>query len=69
VERQLSAVLLTKCYPGDEMKKSVMGGACNTYLGEERRTYGFGGETWSKDHLKNLRIYRGNIKTDLQEVG
>jgi len=26
-----------------------MGGACSTYAGEERRTQGFGGETWGKE--------------------
>lgn len=66
VERQLWAVLLTKCYSGDEITKKVVGGACSTYVEEELRTHGFGGETWSKDHLKNLHVHGDNIKTDLQ---
>ena len=30
---------------GDQIEKNEMGGACNTYGGEERCIEGFGGET------------------------
>jgi hypothetical protein len=33
-----------------------MGGACNTYGEEERRTQGFGGEIREWDHLEDLGL-------------
>ena len=39
-----SSVLVVLCYDENEM-----GGACSAYGWEERRIYGFGGETWSKE--------------------
>jgi len=30
---------------GHKIEKNDMGGACSAYGGEERRIYGFGGET------------------------
>jgi hypothetical protein len=34
-----------------------MGGACSTYGEEERRTQGFGGDTWGKrDHLEDPAV-------------
>jgi hypothetical protein len=38
-------VLLTKYYSGVQIKKTEMGGACSTYVREERFVQGFGGET------------------------
>jgi hypothetical protein len=39
-------VLLTQHYSSDKIDKSEMGGACNTYLGQERCIQDFGGKTW-----------------------
>jgi len=36
---------LTKYYPGDQIKKNEMGGACSTYGRHKKCIQGFGGET------------------------
>ena len=36
-------VLLTQYCSGDQIENNEMGGACNTYGGEERCVQGFGG--------------------------
>ena len=41
-------LLLTKYYPGHQIKYSDMGRACSTYDREKRYMQGFGGETWRK---------------------
>jgi hypothetical protein len=38
-------VLRTKYYTGDQIKKNEMGRSYGTYGRQERRVYGFGGET------------------------
>jgi hypothetical protein len=35
-------------YSGDQIEKNDKGGACSTYVGEERCTQGFRGESWGK---------------------
>jgi len=41
----ITSLLLTKYYPGDQIEKNEVGGACNTFGEEERGIQGFGGET------------------------
>jgi hypothetical protein len=41
--------LITKYYVDDQIEKNEMGGACNTYGGEERCIQGFGGKTQGKE--------------------
>ena len=38
--------VLTEYYSGGQIMKSEIGGACNTYGGEERRIQDFGVEPW-----------------------
>jgi hypothetical protein len=38
-------VLLTQYCASDKIEKNAMGRACSAYVGGERRTQGFGGET------------------------
>jgi hypothetical protein len=42
---ELPALLLTKYYSGDYIKKNEMGRACSTYGAEEKCIQGFDGET------------------------
>ena len=37
--------MFRKCFSGDEIEKTEMGGACSACGGEERRIQGIGGET------------------------
>jgi len=48
-----------------------MGGGCNTYGGVNRRTQGFGGETWRRERplWRPRHRWKYNIKMDLREVG
>jgi hypothetical protein len=41
----VSEKLLDSYYSGDQIEKNEMGGARNTFWGEERFIQGFGGET------------------------
>jgi hypothetical protein len=47
---KLEAALLTKYYPGTQMKNEL-GGACSTYGGEERCVQGFG---WEREEKRPL---------------
>jgi len=40
----VSEKLLDSYYSGDQIEKNEAGGACNTFVGEERFMQGFGGE-------------------------
>ena len=57
-------------FSSDPVEKNEMGGACGTYVGEERCVQGFGGETRGKKRpLGRLRHrWKDNIKTDLYDV-
>jgi hypothetical protein len=41
--------LIIKYYGGDQIEKNEMGGACNTYWGQERCLQGFGRKTQGKE--------------------
>jgi len=43
--RKPYCLLIARYYPGNEINKYEMGGACKTYGEEERCTQGFGRET------------------------
>jgi len=66
------SVLLTKYYPGDQIKMNEMGGACGMYEEKDRCMQGFGGETIrEKIHLEDGRIILKLIfkKRDRVRVG
>jgi hypothetical protein len=47
-------VLLAQYFSGDKIEKNEMGGACNTYVGDERRIQDFGGGNLrERDHLED----------------
>jgi hypothetical protein len=45
LNKELYALLLTKYFSGDKVKKTEMGRTCGTYGGEERCIQCFSGET------------------------
>jgi hypothetical protein len=45
---EASSPVLTQYYSGGQIMESEIGGACNTYGGEERCIQGFGVEPWKK---------------------
>jgi hypothetical protein len=49
--------LHTQYYYRDKIEKNEMGGACSTFVGEERRIQGFGGGNMrERDHLEEPGI-------------
>ena len=54
---------------GDQIEKNEVGGACSTYVGDERRLQCSGGEPEGKRPLGRLRRgWEDNIKMYLQQV-
>jgi hypothetical protein len=54
---------------GDRIEKKEMGGACNTYGGEENLRQGLVGKSEGKKPLGRPRCrWEDNINMDLQEV-
>jgi hypothetical protein len=47
--KKFISVLLPNYHSGDQINKNEMGGACDTYGGQERCILGFGGETCGKE--------------------
>ena len=68
--RFLCSLLLTKCYSGDQIKKTGMSRACNV-CGEEKDAYRvLVGKPEERRPLGKLRrIWENNIKMYLREVG
>jgi hypothetical protein len=59
-------LLLTKYYPGDQIKNNEVGGACAKYGGKERCIKGIGGKPEGKRPLRRpRRRYKDDIKMDL----
>jgi hypothetical protein len=47
------------------MEEDEMGGACDTYRGEERCVEHFGGETWRKETIWNPKKQAGSAWAEL----
>jgi hypothetical protein len=61
---------LKKYFPGAEITKNEMGGACGKYGKQEQFTQGSDGSPDGNRPLgRPRRRWKDNIKTDLQEVG
>ena len=48
-------MVFTKYCSADHIAKKELGGACSTYLGEERRIQGFGGEALEKGTTRKIQ--------------
>ena len=48
MRRLMICTILQYCLD-NQTEKNKMGGACGTYVGEERHIQGFVGETWGKE--------------------
>jgi len=55
INRNLTSVLPTKCYSGDQLKKNEMGGARDTYVGELRTGFWWG-KLGEGGHVEDLGI-------------
>jgi hypothetical protein len=54
---------------GYQTKENEMGGACSTYLGEERYIQGFGGETSGKQNIRGpTSLWEDDIKMNLKDI-
>jgi len=64
------SVLLTKFYPGDEIKKACEGRGKWRYGPEDSCRQGFSGENGKKEPLgRPRRRWEDNIQMDIQEIG